>query len=115
MVGRSKPTWLTEGLAGYLSGQLKWREAPKKFERSLMFYDWSKLDWNEKKDCKGFYPESGFMVKMLVEKFGKEKLLKLLKKIKGKDLSEKEFKDKFKKNYGFDLNYEEINKYWKDK
>jgi len=109
---RSKPTWLTEGLAVYLSGQLEWREVPKKFEMFLNFYDWSKMSWNEEKDCKGLYPESGFVVKMLVERFGKEKLLKLLNKIKDKDLSEKEFKDKFKKNYGFDLNYEEINKYW---
>jgi hypothetical protein len=100
-----KPRWLSEGIAIYLSGQNKFKTRPKKFEKFLEFYG---------AYGKGIYHESGFFLELLIEKFGKDKfleLIKLLKEIK----SEKNFNKKFKEIYGFNLNYLEINKLYENK
>lgn len=97
-----KPIWLDEGLAIYLSGQLLEKKIPIKFGNFLKFYS---------KFGKEVYQESGFAVELLIKKFGKKKILQLIKSI-GRIKTEEEFKRNFKKIYGFELNYKEINKLW---
>jgi len=98
--GNGNPKWLNEGTAIYTSGQNKERKKPEKFKTFLNFY---------KEAGAGVYEEAGFVVDMLVEKYGKAKLLKLIK-ISNKISSEGQFKSEFKKIYGFGLNYKELNK-----
>ena len=100
--GKEKPYWLNEGIAIYLSGQLSQRKKPRKFNIFMKFY--SILN-------KEIYKESGFVVELLVKRFGKGKILKLIKLLRSVK-SEKDFKKQFKKIYGFNLNYKEINKLW---
>jgi hypothetical protein len=96
---KNKPDWLWEGIAIYLSEQYKTKSKPKKFSEFLDYYE---------KSGSGVYKESGFVVKLLVEKFGKQKILKLMKSLK--DINSKEqFEDKFREIYGFELNYKNIN------
>lgn len=57
----------------------------------------------------GVYNEGGFVVELLVKKFGKQKLFRLIKSL-SKINNQSEFKKQFLKIYGFDLNYREINK-----
>ena len=92
---KNKPDWLWEGLALYLAGQVQETKKPKHLKEFLKYYA---------KSGKGVYNEAGFAVKFLVEKYGKEKLLKLLKSLK--DItSEKQFCEKFRDIYGFVLDY----------
>ena len=70
-----------------------------KFKKFLSFYD------NYGKEI---YNESGFVIEFLFTKFGKTKLIKLLKVANRNN--KKDFYGKFKGIYGFDLNYNEINK-----
>ncbi|MDP2642041.1 MAG: hypothetical protein Q8P21_02000 [bacterium] len=93
------PYWLSEGVAAYTSGQNKFKNKPEKFSEFLDFYD---------RGGKGIYKESGFFVQDLVEKFGKQKLLDLVKRLK--NIKTKEgFDELFTKQYGFNLAYDEIN------
>lgn len=98
--GQSKPIWLNEGVAIYISGQNDFKKKPSVFSNFLEFYD---------NGGKKVYSESGFFVQALVEKYGKQKLLDLIKELK-KIKSKEEFENYFKKEYGFKLSYEEINK-----
>ena len=91
-----KPIWLLEGISIFLSGQLKLRPKPEKYSNFIDFYE---------NGGEGVYYESGFAVEFLVEKFGKEKLLQLLKKAKESN-SKKGFADLFKSIYGFELSYD---------
>ena len=91
-----KPIWLLEGLSIYLSGQLKLRPKPEKYFKFIEFYE---------KGGKGVYSESGFAAEFLVQKYGKEKILQLLKKAKESN-SKKDFTDLFKSIYDFELNYD---------
>lgn len=91
----SKPDWLWEGVAIYLSGQLKHKEKPEKLQNFLSYWE---------KPGKEVYKESGFAVEVLIEKHGKEKLLELIKSLKEIN-SEEEFNKKFEDIYGFELNY----------
>lgn len=91
-----KPIWLLEGITVYLSGQNKFKTKPKKLKEFLKFYNKCGSD---------VYYESGFAVEFLVEKYGKTKILQLIKEMKNAK-SEKEFKKLFKKIYGFELKYE---------
>ena len=97
--GANKPDWLWEGTATYTSGQNKFKKQPTEFKEFLEFYE---------KSGKGVYYESGFFVQFLVEKFGKQKLLNLIKESKNIK-TESEFNQLFAKEYGFNLNYDEIN------
>ncbi|MAG01740.1 hypothetical protein CMI42_00210 [Candidatus Pacearchaeota archaeon] len=96
---KNKPDWLWEGMAIYLSDQDETKNKPKEFSEFLDYYE---------KSGPGVYKESGFVVKLLVEKFGKQKILELIKSLMSIN-SKKEFQDKFKAVYGFELNYGNIN------
>lgn len=96
---QTKPNWLWEGIAIYLSNQNKTMKKPRLLKEFLKFYS--------KSGSKVYY-ESGFAIEFLVKKYGKQKILKLLKELKNIK-SEKEFKNKFKEIYGFKLNYKNFN------
>ncbi len=96
----NKPRWLAEGVSIYLSGQVKHKKPVEKFS---MFID------SHEKTNRGTYSEGGIAVKILVEKFGKKKLLELISQVKDAD-TEKAFTQLFKKIYGFDLNYKNFNR-----
>jgi len=94
-----EPIWLNEGIAIYLSGQNEFEKRPKKFKEFLKFY--SKMG-------NGVYLEAGFAVEILNKKFGKNKLVNLIKnlpKIKNK----KEFELLFKEIYKFLPSYKKFN------
>lgn len=93
------PFWLGEGVAIYTSGQNNFKNKPEKFSKFLGFYD---------QGGKGVYDESGFFIQVLVEKFGKQKLLNLIKEVRSLKTQE-EFSKLFAKEYGFNLDYDEIN------
>ncbi len=93
------PLWLAEGIAIYLSGQINMKEQVGKFENFLDI---------ERYDQGNIYRESGFVVKLLVEKFGKDKLIELIK-FTSIMKSKAEFLEKFKEIYGHELSYEWVN------
>ncbi|MCX6787251.1 MAG: hypothetical protein NTY93_01860 [Candidatus Kaiserbacteria bacterium] len=91
-----KPTWLLEGIAIYLSGQTNHKPKLEKFEKFLYFFD---------NGGKEVYTEAGFAVMFLIKKYGKRKLLTLLKS--SEDIKSKEdFAHLFESLYGFALSYE---------
>ena len=90
------PIWLMEGLAIYLSDQLQWRKRSEKFSKFLNSFDQQR---------EGVYSESGFIVKVLIEKYGKEKMIELLKQLSGRP-DETNFGTYFKNIYGFEPTYE---------
>lgn len=94
------PAWLNEGTQYFVSNQIGSKRPFVKFSNFIDHYD----TWG-----KSVYEESGFAVKILVEKFGKQKLLELIKGLR-EIHSEKEFNSLFKKIYKFDLNYRNMNK-----
>ncbi len=94
------PIWLWEGISIYLSGQNKFKKKPDKLKKFLDFYN---------KHAKEIYQESGFAVEILIKKYGKEKIIDLIKSM-NETKSEKEFEEKFKEIYGFELTYKNINK-----
>jgi len=96
---KTNPDWLWEGVSIYLSGQLKHKEKPAKLESFLGYWGKSGRD---------VYKESGFAVEILVEKYGKEKLLELIKSLKDIN-SEEDFNKKFEEIYGVELNYDLFN------
>ncbi len=98
--GQYKPMWLCEGVAIYTSGQNKEKKKPNKFSSFLEFTD---------KGGEGVYTESGFVVQLLVDKFGKPKMLELIKNLKSVGQG-KTFDALFNDIYGFALSYEEFNK-----
>jgi len=105
ITGINRPVWLSEGFSLYFSGQIKFSSRPEKFTDFLLFEEKTNLE------DKSVYRESGFVVELLMNKFGKEKLLELMPLIKSCH-NNQEFKKIFKKVYGFDLNYKNINKFY---
>jgi len=99
-----KPKWLSEGVAIYLADQINPDRMPTKFKSFLFFYE-----GNQKKNGYNIYSESGFVVKLLIEAYGKKRLLKLIKSLKEND-TQKKFNKKFEEIYGFKLNYGTFNK-----
>ncbi|MDP3027669.1 MAG: hypothetical protein Q8N63_08235 [Nanoarchaeota archaeon] len=93
-----KPVWLFEGVSMFLSGQNKQGSKPERLKKFIGFYD---------KYGKEMYQESGFAVEFLVEKYGKEKLIEMLKRSKEAD-SDENFARLFKSIYGFELTYEKF-------
>jgi len=93
------PIWLTEGVSIYLSGQVEQKKPVKKFSSFLEYY---------KNGGGKVYDESGTAVKLLVENFGKNKILKLISESR-KVEDKKDFEKLFKKIYGFDLSYKKFN------
>ena len=96
----TRPDWLWEGLAIYTSGQNIEKKTPERFKSFISFYD---------KSGGGVYAESGFAVQILVENFGKQKLFRLIKKLKSIK-SRSDFDSQFKTIYGFKPSYAEFNK-----
>jgi hypothetical protein len=98
--GGPNPVWLNEGVSLYVSGQNNFKKRPEKFANFLKSYH--KIE-------RGVYSEAGFFVEFLIKRNVKNKLLDLVKStINYKN--KKEFSKIFKKIYGFELNYKEINK-----
>lgn len=85
------PKWLNEGLANYLAGQVK--KKPTKEEALIVFDYYQKIDWR-------IYNIGYFWIKLLIEKFGKKKLLTLIKTINSQT-TKKEFAKKFHQIYKF--------------
>lgn len=94
---RAEPDWLWEGVSLYLAGQVS--NKPLKFRNFLDYYE---------KKGEGVYEESGQAVQFLVEKYGKEKMLALIKSLSILH-SKIEFDKKFKQIYKFELNYKNFN------
>jgi hypothetical protein len=97
--GKNTPRWLCEGVAIYTSGQNKFKKRPIKFSNFLDFYE---------NGGREIYSESGFVVEILIKKYGKNKLLKLITDLNIVK-SEKDFTHLFKKIYNFLPNYKEFN------
>lgn len=95
-----KPIWLNEGVAIYTSGQNQFKKKPTEFKKFLQFYD---------EGGSGVYSESGFVIETLLKKYGKTKLLELIKKLKDIESKEK-FDILFKTIYCFDPTYDNFNK-----
>ena len=102
-MGQYRPAWLCEGVAIYTSGQIHHKKQPIKFKNFLKFTD---------KGGSGVYAEPGFVIEMLVRKFGKEKLLKLIEETKMVKLNS-QFNKLFKRLYGFKPTYKEFNGLYK--
>lgn len=101
--GHQKPKWLWEGVAMYVSKEndKRMKKKPEKFNDFLDYYI--------SRPNKDVYKEAGFVVQFLTERFGKSKLLSMIKSL-NEVKSERGFKRLFKQIYGFPLNYNEINK-----
>ncbi len=90
-----KPRWLWEGIAICLSGQNNFMKKPEKLENFLKFGE---------QDGEVVDVESGFAVKFLIEKYGKGKVIELIKSLK-ETHSSQDFMRKFEEIYGFELDY----------
>ena len=99
--GEFRPAWLNEGLAYYLDGRDK--NFPIKQDRKL-----AATEYFCNHDGYVYWPGS-FMVKTLLDKFGKEKLLNLIKKIRP-GLTEDSFCELFKNIYGFSFTKDDLKK-----
>lgn len=97
--GKWGPKWLSEGVAIYTSGQTKLKPKPKEFKNFLSFYEHS---------GPGVYAESGFVIEALVKKFGKDKLLELIRSLQNIS-TEIQFNKIFKKVYKFSIGYKLMN------
>jgi len=105
LVGTNNPRWLLEGIGMVASGQIeKYKEKPTEFKSFLYYYN--------KMDSK-IYKESGFLVKILFDKFGKEKLLGFIKTLRG-NKNPQDVEKSFKEVYNLDLNYPNMNKLLKE-
>ncbi len=106
------PVWLSEGLAVYLSEEIK--DVKINFKLFLNNYFIAE---------KSSYDEGSYFVKFLIEKFGKKKFIQFLYKIsdlnyitsddknliKNQNRFKKDFNCLFKEIFKFDLNYKSIN------
>lgn len=93
------PVWLNEGIAIYVSGQNKFKKPINKFHNFLDSYDKAERD---------VYKEAGFAIELLVNKFGKKKLLTLVKKLRGIK-NKSGYIRAFKGTYGFSPSYAKFN------
>jgi len=93
------PMWWNEGISTYLSGQLLFKKRPEKF---IGFLD------SNRENPRPAYNEGGFVIELLVEKFGKDKLIEMLTYLRDSSPTTT-FKDDFNAVYGFELSYEKIN------
>ena len=83
------PKWLNEGLACYLAGQVKKRPTTEEVLRIFDYFQ--KTDWK-------IYAIAYFWVKLLIDKFGKGKMLGLVKCI-NPQMTEKQFRENFYRIY----------------
>jgi hypothetical protein len=91
IVGQTKPRWLTEGLSLNVAEQLDKYQKPSEFSKFL--------------DNADSYKEGGYAVKLLLDKFGKSKMIDFMESLK----SQTAFKDLFEKNFEMELSYESFN------
>lgn len=98
--GNSNPIWINEGVCIFLSGQNKFKKKIEKFSKFLDFYN---------KGGKEVYYESGFAIELLVKKFGKQKLLALIKSL-SKTKNKTQFNKEFKTIYNSNPSYKFFNK-----
>jgi hypothetical protein len=103
MAWTSRPVWLNEGTSIYLSGQLKNYPKIENFSNFLLFESSNYVDEQD------VYKESGFVVQKIIEKFGKDKFLDFLKSIRSVP-DNLGFLKIFNQVYGFELNYDNMNK-----
>ena len=101
--GNRMPIWLNEGLSDYTSGNMQFKKKPEEFASFLESFN---------SGGAGVYAEAPFAVEALINAYGKEKILTLLKKIKetGQSMTKERFEELFKKVYGFGLSYIEFNR-----
>lgn len=92
--GKSNFMWINEGVAVYVADQLDRYSMPLEFNGFL--------------DGKKVYQESGNAIKLIMDKFGKEKLFEFLKKQSGIKDTEK-LKKIFMEVFGAELNYNFFN------
>jgi len=92
--GKSKFEWINEGVAIYTSEQLDKYPMPEEFQNFL--------------DNKNVYAESGSVIKLLIDNFGKAKLLDFLRRQSG-ITDDNTLKNIFKEVYGGNLNYKFFN------
>lgn len=95
--GQCKFMWINEGVALFTAGQLENYDKPKKFDGFL--------DENENK----IFQESGYVIKLIIDNFGKEKLFEFLKNQSNLSESE-ELNSLFEKIFGAKLDYSFFNK-----
>jgi len=98
------PVWLNEGFVSNICQELDRYSQPKRFDHFLSCFN---------NHGKGAYLEGTWFVKMLLDQFGKEKIIEFHKKLKDR-LNQKEFNQLFKKEFGFKLEYGEVNKRWEE-
>jgi len=101
---KATPSWFFEGVCIYLDGSLKHKKRPETFENFLEF---------EKSGNKEVYKQTGFFIEMMVDKFGKQKLLSFIKSLE-KSKSREDFEALFKQIYKFEMNYKNFNKLYKE-
>lgn len=92
IVGHTKPRWLTEGLCLYVADQLGNYKKPKTFTGFL--------------DNKNIYQESGYVVKLLIDNYGKEKMVNFLKSLSNNTQA---FNDSFRDEFEIELSYNSVN------
>lgn len=95
LAGGDKPRWLLEGIGVVASGQLGNKGEGVKLENFLDYY--------AKTDSK-IYREAGQAVKLLLERYGKPKLLEFVRALRGTSNSE-EVARVFEGVYGLPLEY----------
>lgn len=95
IVGNNKPRWFNEGLAEYLP---KRKTQEKTLEEIVNVIDYDE-DFNGDQ-----YAPANLLVNLLIEKFGKEKILLLLRSYHSKEY----FLSAFKEIYGFELTKEKL-------
>ena len=93
------PMWWNEGVSTFLSGQYKFKKRPERLEGFIE---------SNRQNPTPAYEVGGFVIELLVNKFGKEKLIEMVKYL-GNSTPETTFKEDFLAVYGFELSYEKIN------
>ena len=99
----SGPLWLNEGLSIFLSGQTTLGQ----WERPSEFRGFIESDASEE-NKKFAYAEGGFVIELLVNKYGKDKLIQLVRQLKSVKDSDG-FKTLFTEIFGIELSYKSIN------
>lgn len=100
LTNTDKPSWLNEGVATYVSGQVGEDTKLSVFNKFLE---------DPKEVGSAMYKEAGFALLLLSKEFGDEKILQYIKEIKDYKNSS-DLKLKFKNVFGLELNYESFNK-----
>jgi len=95
--GKTQPNWLWEGVSILASGQADIWKKPLVFKSFL--------------DSKDVYAEAGYALLLLSNKYGKGKLVQLLKSYKS---YQREFSKLFQETYNTELNYVTFNKLMED-